>query len=66
MEKIYQIVWKRKSKLNLLGKSTNPNVAAADREKEIAEKTLNKAGNWTGTFEKLIPFDNLGYHLNIL
>ena len=53
---------KKEIKVKLVRKSTNPNVAAADREKEIAEKTLNKAGNWTGTFEKLIPFDNLGYH----
>ena len=53
---------KKEIKVKLVRKSTNPNVAAADREKEIAEKTLNKAGNWTGTFEKLVPFDNLGYH----
>ena len=53
---------KKEIKVKLVRKSTNPNVVAADREKEIAEKTLNKAGNWTGTFEKLIPFDNLGYH----
>ena len=53
---------KKEIKVKLVRKSTNPNVSAADREKEIAEKTLNKAGNWTGTFEKLIPFDNLGYH----
>ena len=53
---------KKEIKVKLVRKSTNPNIAAADREKEIAEKTLNKAGNWTGTFEKLIPFDNLGYH----
>ena len=53
---------KKEIKVKLIRKSTNPNVAAADGEKEIAEKTLNKAGNWTGTFEKLIPFDNLGYH----
>ena len=53
---------KKEIKVKLVRKSTNPNVAVADREKEIAEKTLNKSGNWTGTFEKLIPFDNLGYH----
>ena len=53
---------KKEIKVKLVRKSTNPNVAAADREKEIAEKTLNKAGNWKAAFEKLIPFDNLGYH----
>lgn len=53
---------KKEIKVKLVRKSTNPNVAEADREKEIAEKTLNKAGDWKATFEKLIPFDNLGYH----
>lgn len=53
---------KKEIKVKLVRKSTNPNVTAADREKEIAEKTLNKAGDWKATFEKLIPFDNLGYH----
>ena len=49
---------KKEIKVKLVRKSTNPNVSAADREKEIAEKTLNKAGNWTGTFEKLIPYED--------
>ena len=37
---------KKEIKVKLIRKSTNPDVAAADGEKEIAEKTLNKAGNW--------------------
>ena len=53
---------KKEIKVKLIRTSTNTNVAAADREKKIAEKTLNKAGDWKATFEKLIPFDNLGYH----
>ena len=53
---------KKEIKVKLIRKSTNPRVNPNEKIKEIAEKTLNKAGDWKATFEKLIPFDNLGYH----
>ena len=53
---------KKEIKVKLIRKSTNPDVQETNKVKEIAEKTLNKAGDWKATFEKLIPFDNLGYH----
>ena len=52
---------KKEVKVKLIRRSTNPNVKASEKEKEIAEKTLNKNGDWKATFEKLVPFDNSGY-----
>ena len=53
---------KKEIKVKLIRTSTNPDVEETNKVKEIGEKTLNKAGDWKATFEKLIPFDNLGYH----
>lgn len=53
---------KKEIKVKLIRTSTNPDVQETNKVKEIAEKTLNKAGDWKATFEKLIPFDNSGYH----
>ena len=53
---------KKEIKVKLIRTSTNPDVQETNKVKEIAEKTLNKSGDWKATFEKLIPFDNLGYH----
>lgn len=52
---------KKDIKVKLIRKSTNPNLKSSEKEKEIAEKTLNKASDWKTTFEKLIAFDNHGY-----
>lgn len=66
-------IWKYKSgnelpeemrkdiKIKLVRKSTNPRVPNSKKETVIAERTLNKASDWKTKFEKLIPFDNLGY-----
>ena len=53
---------KKEIKVKLIRTSTNPDVQETNKVKEIAEKTLNKTGDWKATFEKLIPFDNSGYH----